>query len=477
MAKLEGNFEFTGSLGGVTAYRMKGCDHIVLRRTAGPSKNQVKNGSNFVRTRENYQEFGGVAKAAKHFRQALSWLHRLADFNFQPKLNKVTKAIQRNDQISGRGKRNILYSQNYEMLKGFDLNKYHQFDSIVRKPVTCTINSETCAAVVTIPSLQRGINLNLPWPTPQFRFIVSLGVCDDLLFQEGEYREHNMSDPQASTVETAWQRADAPYAGEALTIQLPYPGLLQDQSSLVVAIGIEFDMSHRVFGNERAQRSLSGSAKILDLARATPTPQPTLELPKTIRIPEPAELEESADMQELLQQREQAQIREGFELQVNETPEQPDAFYAAINVNHSRLWDVFMQLAAGFSKGEMSCIISVEGEAPVTTGSFPKQQMLTELRKYRLELTNDTSLSFGLLLQTEDAMIKLWVTKSKYIQYWGINQTMFEKQMRMRGIRSVPGLEFVDAYPMVTEPLHTFYPGARDARTVVKKLLKTLGES
>ena len=473
MAKLVGNFEFTGSLGGVTAYRMKGCDRIVLRRTAGPTKHQINNNPNYARTKENKQEFGGVAKAAKHFRRSIGWLDRLADYNFQPTLNKVTKAIQKLDSHSIRGERNVFYSQHHEMLKGFNLNKYHLFDTIVRKAVTCTIDSGACSATVTIPSLQRGINLNLPWPTPQFRFVVSLGVCDDLLYDGTTYNEQHMSHPQTVDVETAWQRADKPYAGETVTLQIKHPELLHDQSSLVVAIGIVFDMSHRSFGNERQQwQSLTGSAKILDLAIAKPLPQPTLELPQTIRVPEPAELEGSSDMQELLQQRQQARIVQGYELQVNE--DDPGSFYATINVHHSDLSGTYRTLIASLPGDNISCILKAEDEAPVTTGYIPKRQLLNELEKYRTELACDTSLSFGCLLQTKNGLVKLMITQSKYIQYWGTDQKRFEKQMQSWGIRPVQQLEFVDAYPMVTEPLSKFFPGARDAKTVVRELVHAL---
>ena len=475
MAKLTGNIEFTGSLGGVTAYRMKGCDRIVLRRTAGPTKHQINNNPRYKRTKENKQEFGGVAKAAKHFGRSFAWLRRLADYNFQPTLNKVTKAVQKLDQHSVRGERNIFYSQHHDMLKGFNLNKYHPFDTIVQKPVTCTIDKEACSVTVNLPSLQRGINLNLPWPTPRFHFVVSLGVCDDLVFDGTAYGEYRMSNPQAMVVETAWQPADKPYAGETVTVQLKHPELVHNQSSLVVAIGIVFDMSHRAFGNDRYElHSLTGSAKILDLAVANPAPQPTLQLPVAISVPERAELADSADMLELLEQRKQANIVEGFKLQADETQDSSGNFYAAINVNHSRLWEVFCRLVSSLPGNEVCCVLKPGNEEPVTTGSHHKQQVLAALMEYSLELGNDPSLSFAVLLQTKDTQVKLLVNQSKYLQYWGVNRKGFEKQMRQLDIRPVANLEFVDAYPMVTEPLSKFFPNARDATTVIQQVTAAL---
>jgi hypothetical protein len=152
------------------------------------------------------------------------------------------------------------------MLIGFNLNKYHLFDSIVRKTVTCTIDRESGSAVITLPSLQRGINLNLPWPTPQFRFVATMGVCDDLLSDGDQYPEHNMNHAQGVTAETQWYPASKRYAGENLTIHIHRPELLHEHSSLVVTIGIVFDMSHRSFGEDSQRRYHTGSAKVLDLA-------------------------------------------------------------------------------------------------------------------------------------------------------------------------------------------------------------------
>lgn len=492
MAKLSGNFEFTGSLGDFTAYKMKGCDRIVIRRKAGPSKQKINNDPSYVRTKENKLEFVGVAKAAKHLRYALSWLPDLADYNFQPSLNKVTKAIQKLDPYHLRGERSVLYSQHHEMLKGFNLNKYHSFDSIVRKPVTCTIDRETCTAVVTIPSLQRGINLNLPWPTPQFRFVVTLGVCGDMLHNGSEYDEHRMDYDQCETAETAWQPADKPYKGETLTLQIKDPAILHDDSSLVAGIGIVFDMTHRYFGNERQDaRKPTGSAKILELANPIPvscrTLQPNLELPQTIHVPQPEEVEQDEEVYEALQKRQQARIVEGYEFQHNETEslEQhsntdaeplPKTFSATINVNHSDLWRIILTMAGSFPDKTVTCTIQQGKETPVIAGTAHWYKLVKELENYSVELANDTSLSFGLSVQTAAGITKLWVTGNKYIQYQGTNREQFRLWMQRLDIRHVARLEMVDEYPMRTLPLQQFYPNTKDAKTVITALSNALRE-
>jgi hypothetical protein len=47
MAKLDGNFGFTGTLGKLSAYKKKGTEGIVLRTKGGPSRDQVKHAAAF----------------------------------------------------------------------------------------------------------------------------------------------------------------------------------------------------------------------------------------------------------------------------------------------------------------------------------------------------------------------------------------------------------------------------------------------
>lgn len=66
-----------------------------------------------------------------------------------------------------------------------------------------------------------------------------------------------------------------------------------------------------------------------------------LELPPTIRLPKPDELPDNPEIRERLKHRDAANIVEGFKCLENTTHDLPFRFYAEINVNNSRLWEVF----------------------------------------------------------------------------------------------------------------------------------------
>ncbi len=81
MAKLASNLSFTGSLGNLSAYKMRGVEGTVVRIKGGATKKKIKEPPVFERTRELNAEFGGRATGSKWMMQAMWPQKALADFN------------------------------------------------------------------------------------------------------------------------------------------------------------------------------------------------------------------------------------------------------------------------------------------------------------------------------------------------------------------------------------------------------------
>jgi hypothetical protein len=237
MSKIKSSIPLTGKVDHLSAYKRKGSDDIIVRRSGGASKKKVQTSASFARTRENYTEFGGVAKAASSIRWALLYVRHLADHNIMASLNALCKIIQLRDTGSPRGQRTILFSQYRFLLEGYSLNQQYPFDSVVRYPVYCSINRETGIAVVQLPNLIPGVNMILPWKYPMFRFIVAMGVIDD--------RKYNYEQPLPSAaacvppVYTEWQMTQQTYAGASIELKLNLTEPLSDTQTIVVSVGIE----------------------------------------------------------------------------------------------------------------------------------------------------------------------------------------------------------------------------------------------
>ncbi|HEY1166391.1 MAG TPA: hypothetical protein VGE90_14525 [Chitinophaga sp.] len=260
MATLEEGFEFTGSLGKFSAYRMKGSDKIIIRKKGGPSRQQVLKSKNFVRLRENMKEFPGVGKAVRAIRSPLRHVKHLAGYNFTSDLTIACKQIQLLDPAGDRGGRSIFLSQHRYMLAGFRLNKKQPFLGMVGGPVSCIFKRETKSALIQLPGLVKGINLHLPWKQPLYRFSMSLGVVPDIIYEKDGYNDH--ADEWTDThLDTEWHIADEPFQSRTLELKLDNRSSLKDTQTLIFAIGIEMGMPTPYGDIEEVQ--YAGSACIL----------------------------------------------------------------------------------------------------------------------------------------------------------------------------------------------------------------------
>lgn len=238
MATLNEGFEFTGGLGKLSAYKMRGSDKVIVRRKAGPKKKQMMHSKKFERTRENMAEFIGVGKAVRAIRSPLTHVKRLSGHNFTSTLTTICKKIQLLDPVGEKGQRSIFLSQHRYMLAGFRLNIAQPFVSIVTGPVTCTLQRETKSALIQLPQLVQGVNLNLPWKQPLYRFCMSLGVVPDVVYDSTGY--NNYSAEWASIkLDTPWQTVTDTFPAQTLELRLDIPGAIKDSHTLVFAIGVE----------------------------------------------------------------------------------------------------------------------------------------------------------------------------------------------------------------------------------------------
>lgn len=240
MAIIKDGIQFTGSLGNMSAYTMKGSDKIILRMKGGASKNKIKRSSTFKLTRQNNTEFSGCAKAASSIRMALMPVRHMADYNFTPVLNALAKHVQLLDNVNKRGERAVLFSQHRYLLDGFHLNRQHTFDSVVRHSLPCDIDRKTGSAVVQLPNLLPRLNLALPWQYPLFRFVAGLGVVADKMYTNGVYKDvTGKKSLYPVSVETDWHPVLQPFTRQRLELNFENMPALDETKTLLLSIGIE----------------------------------------------------------------------------------------------------------------------------------------------------------------------------------------------------------------------------------------------
>jgi len=261
MAILNEGFNFTGRVGNLIAYKRKDDDKIIIRmKSAGVSKEEIRNSPAFQRTRENNAEFGACGSASKAIRRALYPVKHLADYNFTPILSKLAKGIQVLDTVGERGKRSILLSRHGHLLEGFQLNRLRPFDSIIRRPVTCSIERTTGTAIIRLPELLSGVNFMTSPKYALFRFIITMGLVPDIVHKNNSYKSGEQI-PSPETVFTEWHRVKQSFEARSIPLQLKEPGALTDTKMILVAIGIEMGIP---VTNQIVERiEYAGGAKIL----------------------------------------------------------------------------------------------------------------------------------------------------------------------------------------------------------------------
>lgn len=261
MGKLNPGFDFTGSIGNVTAYKMKGVDGIVVRSKGGASKEKIKNSPRFEGTRRQNDEFGGRATASGWIMRTLQQQKRVADHNIAGPLNALFKIIQDMDKTSVLGQRSIQFSKAPELLEGFSMNRIYSFDSTVRQAIKYDLDKDARTASLSFPSLVPGINFFPNTQEPMFKIQATLGLIPDLFHAKPTY---NPSDKaymhNELTVETEWYPVQTGTSGNTLELELKSVPP-NDQFILVLSVGICFGTLTAI--NKVKQKKYAGAAKII----------------------------------------------------------------------------------------------------------------------------------------------------------------------------------------------------------------------
>ena len=258
MAQLIGDIQITGSLQNLSFYKMRGSDKIIVRKKGGPTRKQVKHSPKFENTRRNNKEFGGRAIAAMYIKSALHHLMYLADYNITGPLNALLKPIQKLDTVSEWGKRSIMLSKNPRLLEGFTLNRRYLFESIVRTPVSYSIQDQQ--AIIDIPGLLPGINFMAPGNYPCYQLIAVAGLVPDVFYKDDRFGYLPLNDRyRTNQAFTDWLPVNKTTAATTLTVS-GLPVSKPDDCSIIVAVGIAFG---NMQGTEIQPVKYVGGAKVI----------------------------------------------------------------------------------------------------------------------------------------------------------------------------------------------------------------------
>jgi hypothetical protein len=244
MARQKGALKYVGTLGDVRHFKIKGQDGYFAGMVGGPTGDQVKTASEFERTRENMNEFGGCAKAGKSLRTSLSGLIRtMADSQVTGRLTSVMKKINLEDGTEARGYRKIEITSQRQYLEGFDFDKNLSLDSVVNVDFTTTHVVARNSADLVLPAFNPMELLAIPSGATHCRFINAIAVISDFQYNvtTDSYEPIDTALNELSKVAySAYIPVDVAFAGSTTTAALAGAPAMTADVSVLQVVGIEF---------------------------------------------------------------------------------------------------------------------------------------------------------------------------------------------------------------------------------------------
>ncbi|MCH8330211.1 MAG: hypothetical protein IH946_02345 [Bacteroidetes bacterium] len=198
-----------------------------------------------------------------------------------------------------------------------------------------------------------------------------------------------------------------------------------------------------------------------------------IQLPRTLRAPTLDEIPVDSPARKKLEELQTANIVQGYKLLDKEENEEnknsPFTFFAEINIDNSRLWDLINSLTAELPDVS-SLIFGLQGSKPFYGEYLAKSELLMDLVEFKKELTEDTFIEWGLIYQDDEKLVEIFIPESKYIKYWGVNKNSFSQIMNDFGLKEVADIKFVDEYPKVREALSSLDESAIGSEELITKL-------
>lgn len=180
MARQKGIIRIKGSLGGITFYQRNGQD--LSKTTNGPDKNKIQHSPNFIRTRENNQEFAGAATIGKALRVGLvKDFDEMSDTNTTARITRLIKSVI-SKGTGSRGQRMFSPTGFASEFVGFPFSERIKFDSVFLAPYSVTVSAGRDQISMIIPDFNTGNLVHAPAGATHFRVINLFTVLSQYQF-------------------------------------------------------------------------------------------------------------------------------------------------------------------------------------------------------------------------------------------------------------------------------------------------------
>ncbi len=250
MAEASGGVQkIKGTIDGVTYYTIMGGNKVYARKTGGPSKVQINKAPQFEKLRRNNSEWAGCTKMGSIMRLALGNIIDLADFPIIGVMNAIGKKLQQANTEDEHGKRGLYLSKNKQVLLGFNVSRKQVLESVLRVPITSSMDREDGSAQVTIPAINAEMYLYNFRNLPFYRIKVSMFAVSDVGYSE-ESSKYEATNPNyvdyGAGALSEWFTTNGSIAAQSFDIKIEMPSYIEQgfppraDLTFVLTVGVEF---------------------------------------------------------------------------------------------------------------------------------------------------------------------------------------------------------------------------------------------
>jgi hypothetical protein len=244
MAKQTGPLKYVGTIGDIRHFKIKGQKGHFAGMKGGPTADQVKNGDEFKRTRENMSEFAACARAGKSIRVALSeLLKHMADRQLTGRLTAIMKQINLEDGSEARGQRAVNITDAPHYLEGLNFNKSIPFDSVFRGNYSLAANAARNGSMLTVPAFNPGNLVQTPSGATHFRLVQAVACVANLVYNEdtGAYEPAEPAQNELAAVGYSnYLSVSDPLAAFMVDTNLDGLPTISGDVAVLLCVGIEF---------------------------------------------------------------------------------------------------------------------------------------------------------------------------------------------------------------------------------------------
>lgn len=183
-----------------------------------------------------------------------------------------------------------------------------------------------------------------------------------------------------------------------------------------------------------------------DVMEHTQWAQDKLKLPFVIRQPNKTDIPAGDSTFLSWKERQSVVLEEGYIFSLNDNKDDSTfKFYSEINVDNPSLWKLSKALLGNLD-GVAYAVYNLHEEEVRYGNKIPLADIIQKLDKIESDILNNCSVSIG-VVQYENELHEVFIDESKYIKYWGTDETFFKEVMAKFGIEEKQEMDFVDQYP------------------------------